>query len=119
MDGPVFFSFVLNLPLLPLPRLLGEGVSTWHPFSSLPENPGAGAGRFSLPWREMDGQTLQHSQVRPSMTMTEGLSRAMIGKQDGWRKGQPFVTQLAARHKTNWALGILNEPASLDEIARV
>ena len=118
MDRPVFFAFVLNLLLVLLHRLLGEGVSTWLSFSHLCErSPGAGAGRCSLHQWGMDGLDLAHSRVRPSVP--KGLS-----KSDDWEAGllvkQPAIHyQLAAQHKINWALGILTELASLDEIARV
>lgn len=51
--------------------------------------------------------------------MTQGLSES-----DDWETGRlvkwlAIFYQLAVRHKINRALGILNEPAFLDEIARV
>lgn len=118
MDGPVFFAFVLNLLLVLLHRLLGEGVSTWLSIPHLCErSPGAGAGRCSLHGRGMDGLDLAHSRVRPSVP--EGLSKS-DDREAGLLVKLPAIHyQLAAQHKINWALGILTELASLDEIARV
>lgn len=74
-------------------------------------------GHFSLLGRRWMSW-LQHVPVlRPSVT--EGQSKRDEG--ETWRlvKWLVILYQLAARHKINRVLGILNEPASLDEIARV
>ena len=118
MDGPVFFAFVLNLLLFLPHRLLGERASTWLSFSRLCErSSGAGAGRCSLHGREMNGLDLTHSRV--SLSEPEGLSKS-DDREAGLLGKQLAIHSLpAAQHKINRALGILNEPASLDEIARV
>lgn len=119
-DGPVFFAFVLNLLLVLLPCLLGEGVSTWLSCSHLCERSPRGSCREIFPLSAgMDGLAPQHSRVRLSVTMTGGLSENDDGEAGRLVKWLVIRYLLATWHKRTRALGILNEPVSLDQIARV
>lgn len=74
-------------------------------------------GDFSLHGREMDELAPKHSRVK--LSVTEGLSESNDRETGRLVKWPAIHYQLAAQHKINRALGILNEPASLGEIARV
>lgn len=74
-------------------------------------------GDFPLHRREMDELAPKHSRVK--LSVTEGLSESNDGETGRLVKWLAIHYQLAAQHKINQAPGILNEPASLGEIARV
>lgn len=83
------------------------------------EAPGLGAGGFFPLSAGMDGLAPPHSRVRLSVTMTGGPSENDDGEAGRWVKWLVIRYLLATWHKRNRALGILNEPVSLDQIARV
>lgn len=74
-------------------------------------------GDFSLHRREMDELAPKHSRVK--LCVTEGLSESNDRETGRLVKWPAIHYQLAAQHKINRAPGILNEPASLGEIAGV